>query len=370
MAPPLPWTGGWAGLLGYEARSGVEGRPPPRPSPLGFPTLWLGRYEALLAWNHRDATAWVVGEGRGEREARRRADRLLARIEAPPAPPRPWRAGPAVGTVAREEYVRRVAAARQAVLDGTIFQTNLSHRFDAPFEGRTVDLFDRFARLQAAPYMTYLGLGDGRAVLSGSPERFLRVAGDLVETDPMKGTRRRGATEDEDRRLREELERSDKERAELAMIVDLSRNDLSRVCRPGSVRVRIARRLLPFVRVHQAIAVVEGRLEEGRDGVDAVQAAFPPGSVTGAPKIAAMEVLDALEGEGRGPYCGTLGWFDAAGDADLAVGIRTIVVGEGRASWRVGGGVTLRSDPAEEWEETLAKGATLALALGLEEPVP
>jgi anthranilate/para-aminobenzoate synthase component I len=211
--------------------------------------------------------------------------------------------------------------------------------------------------------MTYLDVGAGRRVLSASPERFLRVRGRVVETEPMKGTRPRGAAPDADRALREALERSEKDRAELAMIVDLSRNDLARVCVPGTVRVVAPRRLVRFARVHQAIAVVRGRLAPGRDRVDALLAAFPPGSVTGAPKVRAMEVIDALEGEGRGPYCGALGWFDEAGDMDLAVGIRTILATDRSASYRVGGGITLRSDPHDEWRETLDKGRGLFAAL-------
>jgi para-aminobenzoate synthetase component 1 len=217
--------------------------------------------------------------------------------------------------------------------------------------------------------MTFAGLGEGRHVLSASPERFLRVVGDVVETDPMKGTRPRGATAAEDRRLREELAASEKERAELAMIVDLSRNDLARACRTGTVRVAVPRRIVSFRRVHQAIAVVRGRLRPGLDVVDALQAAFPPGSVTGAPKVRAMEVLDDLEGEGRGPYCGALGWVDAGGDADLAVGIRTLLLAGDRVSYRVGGGITLRSDPEAEWRETLDKGRGLFAALAGREDV-
>jgi para-aminobenzoate synthetase component 1 len=256
-----------------------------------------------------------------------------------------------------------VEAAREAVLRGDLFQANLSQRFDARVEVDPLRLFLRLARAQPAPYMTFLPLDCGRAVLSASPERFLRVAGRTVETDPMKGTRPRGEDPGEDRRLRRDLEASEKDRAELAMIVDLSRNDLARVCDAGTVRVAVPRRLVAFPRVHQAIAVVRGRLARDRDRRHLLEAAFPPGSVTGAPKVRAMELIDELEGEGRGPYCGAIGWFDAGGDMDLAVAIRTILVAGRRASYRVGGGITLRSDPVEEWRETLDKGRGLFAAL-------
>jgi para-aminobenzoate synthetase component 1 len=222
---------------------------------------------------------------------------------------------------------------------------------------------------QPAPYMGYLDLGRGRAVLSASPERFLRTVGRSAETDPMKGTRPRGEDRVRDRALGAELASSGKDRAELAMIVDLARNDLARVCVPGSVRVAVPRRLLRLARVHQAIAVVRGRLAPGRDRTHLLEAAFPPGSVTGAPKVRAMEVIDALEGEARGPYCGAMGWFDAGGATDLAVLIRTLLYARGRVVYRVGGGVTLGSDPHEEWRETLDKGRGLFAALaGREDP--
>jgi para-aminobenzoate synthetase component 1 len=367
----VPFGGGWAGFVGYEARSGVERSPLPRPSPLGFPAVAFARYDAVLAWDHRGRRAYLAGLGRTERDAARAAAALRRRLRRPARSPARGALRGALprARVAPTSFRAAVEAARRAVLRGDVFQTNVSQRFDARWTGSAVDLFRRLAEAHPAPYMTYVGLGGGRHVLSASPERFVRVVGRVVETDPMKGTRPRGVTPAEDRRLREELESSEKERAELAMIVDLSRNDLARVCRVGTVRVTVPRRVVSFRRVHQAIAVVRGRLEEGRDVVDLLQAAFPPGSVTGAPKVRAMEVLDALEGEGRGPYCGALGWVDAEGDADLAVGIRTVLLAGRTATYRVGGGITLRSEPVAEWRETLDKGRGLFAALAGREDV-
>jgi para-aminobenzoate synthetase component 1 len=365
--PTLPFVGGWVGYVGYEARSGVERTPAPRPSPLGFPVLWLGWADAALLEAHATGRRFLVGLGPTRTAARRAADRLASRLArpVPPEPPEPpsarvVRVKPVLPPAV---YRAQVAAVRRHVRAGDIFQANLSQRFEAHGVGDPLALFRRLVAEQPAPYMTYLDLGAGRAILSASPERFLEVRGARVATDPMKGTRPRGATAAADRRLATDLAHSEKDRAELAMIVDLSRNDLARVCRAGSVRVVEARRLIAFARVHQAIGVVEGRLAPGRTRVDLLQAAFPPGSVTGAPKVRAMEVIDALEGEGRGPYCGAIGWFDAGGDMDLAVAIRTLLVAGRRGSYRVGGGVTLRSEPAAEWRETLAKGRGLAAAL-------
>ncbi len=366
VGPKLPFAGGWAGFLGYEARSGVERTPRPRSSPLGFPVWWLGRYEAVAAWNHRTGERFVAGTGPTRRTAEGRARDLRRRLEAAPAirgaGPSSDRGAPRP-KVEAAAYRRAVRAARAAVLRGDIFQANVSQRFDMRRPGTAFDLFRKLTESQPAPYMTYVDIGDGRAVVSASPERFLRIRGRMIETDPMKGTRPRGGARAEDRALKQELERSEKDKAELAMIVDLSRNDLARVCDAGTVRVTVPRRLIPFARVHQAIAVVRGRLAAGHDRVDALQAAFPPGSVTGAPKVRAMEIIDELEGEGRGPYCGALGWFDDAGGMDLAVAIRTILVTRATASYRVGGGITLGSDPHDEWRETLDKGRGLYHAL-------
>ena len=370
----VPFVGGWAGLLGYEARSGIEETPAPRRSPLGFPALWFGRYLHVVAWNHRTNQAFVSALGHTTRDATARMKRAIDRLSKTitrarsPTVPATLQSRPAP-TVQREDYMALVGAAKEAVLRGDIFQANISQRFNARVHAPTHTLFAGLAESQPAPYMTYVDLGASRAVLSASPERFLRVRGRVVETDPMKGTRRRGETRAEDRALRQALEQSDKDRAELAMIVDLSRNDLARSCKSGTVRVLHARKLIRFARVHQAIGVVQGRLRDGLDRIDALLAAFPPGSVTGAPKVRAMEIIDELEGEGRGPYCGVLGWMDMAGAMDLSVAIRTILVSGTRATYRVGGGITLASQPEEEWRETLDKGRGLFAALaGCEDP--
>ncbi|MFM8387335.1 MAG: anthranilate synthase component I family protein [Planctomycetia bacterium] len=364
--PRLPFMGGWVGMLGYEARSGVERTPAPRASPLGFPALWLGWSEAAVLLDHATGRAYATALASSLPRARAALARLRAWVEqamrqpARPAPATCARPRPALRAT---HYRRLVSRVRAHVRAGDLFQANLSQRFDADGVDSPHALFQRLVDQQPAPFMTFLALPAGRFVLSASPERFLSLRGRQAVTEPMKGTRPRGRTLREDRALARDLARSEKDRAELAMIVDLSRNDLARACRPGSVRVREARSLRAFARVHQAIGIVEGRLAPGRTRVDLLAACFPPGSVTGAPKVRAMEVIDALEAEGRGPYCGALGWLDAGGDLDLAVAIRTLLVAGRRASYRVGGGITLRSQPAAEWRETLAKGRGLRAAL-------
>ncbi|MEZ6008422.1 MAG: anthranilate synthase component I family protein [Planctomycetota bacterium] len=368
-----PFASGWLGMLGYEARSGVEATPAARRAPLGLPVVWFGRYERLVAVDHAKRRTLAVAHGTSARDAARAA-RELARevaraLRAAPPTSHEVSSGAPRPAWTRDHFLGAVRAARAAIRRGDIFQTNVSQRIDARVGGPSVAWFERLAAAQPAPYMTYLDLGSDRAVLSASPERFLRLRGRTLETEPMKGTRPRGATREEDAALRDELLASAKDRAELAMIVDLARNDLARSCRAGSVRVVTPRRLVRFARVHQAIGIVRGTLRPDADRLSALAAAFPPGSVTGAPKVRAMEILDELEGEGRGPYCGALGWLDDRGDMDLAVAIRTIVRNGARAAYRVGGGITLGSDPVAEWHETITKGRGLFAALaGREDP--
>ncbi len=368
-----PFAGGWIGMLGYEARCGVEASPPPRRPPLGFPTLWFGRYERVVAFGPGGAAPLAIAGGPNARAAAAAARDLardVARATRSVPPDAPLRAhGAPRPRWPRERFLESVRAARSAIRRGDIFQTNISQRLDARIEGPSAAWFARLVATHPAPYMTFLDLGADRAVLSASPERFLRIRGRTIETEPMKGTRPRGRTRAEEASLRADLEASAKDRAELAMIVDLARNDLARTCRTGSVRVVAARRIERFDRVHQAIGLVRGTLRRDVDRIDAIAAAFPPGSVTGAPKVRAMEILDEIEGEGRGAYCGALGWLDDRGDVDLSVAIRTILRHGERATYRVGGGITLGSDPALEWEETITKGRGLFAALtGREDP--
>ena len=365
-----PFAGGFAGYIGYEARACVEPSPPPRAPPDGFPGHWLGRYDAVFARDTASGTSRITGVGATRAEAlaavARMMDRLLEGFATAPRAPSPRRPGappPPRPDVSPAAYRRRVAEVRRRIGRGDLFQANVSQRFEGRFSGTAPRLFDRLTEASPSPFATYLDLGRGRAVLSSSPERFLRSTRGELETSPMKGTRPRGASAAEDRALARDLEDSAKDRAELAMIVDLARNDLARSCTPGTVRVRTPRRLEAYASVHQAVGVVSGRLREDCHPAEAVRRAFPPGSVTGAPKIEAMNVIDALEGAARGPYCGAIGWFDERGDFDLAVAIRTVCVAGTRVTYRVGGGVTWLSDPEAERVETLVKGAAMARAI-------
>jgi para-aminobenzoate synthetase component 1 len=263
--------------------------------------------------------------------------------------------------------VRRV---KDYIAAGDIFQANFTQRFETAVDVDPRELYVRLRRRNPSPFAAFLDAGRGRAVLGSSPERFLRLRGRDIETRPIKGTRPRGGTPAEDKTSAEELLASAKDAAELAMIVDLERNDLGRVADYGSVRVAEARTLEAYPTVFHLVATVTGELAAGRDAVDLIKASFPGGSITGAPKVRAMEIIEELEPTARSVYTGGLGWIDLAGDMDINIVIRTMLYDRGRVTYQVGGGIVADSDPEAEYDECLAKGRALAEVLGGEGPKP
>jgi para-aminobenzoate synthetase component 1 len=371
---PVPFAGGAVGFLGYDYGRRIERIGARAERDQRFPDVRFGIYPHVAAYDHEEMQWYVAGGGADFEEAydffsrrltaetqrsqRRRGDLCVS--SAASAPLRFRRNFDGAG------YHGIVARAIQYILDGDIFEVNLSQRFEVETEVSPLDLYLRLRETAPAPYAAYLKLDDARAVLSASPERFLAVRGSRVETEPIKGTRPRGATEAEDRRLADELEASAKDRAELAMIVDLARNDLGRVAAAGSVRVRRAAERRSFPPVHHLVGVVDAELAPGRTAFDAIRAAFPGGSITGAPKVRAMEIIEELEPTRRSVYTGAIGYVGLDGDADLAIAIRTVLLDGRRATFQAGGAVTAASDPLAEYEETLAKARAIGRALGVE----
>jgi len=357
-----------AGFLGYEFGRRLEQLPSPRADDLGLPDAWLGAYEWVVAWDHAQGRAWLIAGGEGA--TRERMRHILDRLGGSGSAPVPGAAAPDVAPAfqsgfTRDAYLRAVERVREYILAGDIFQANLSQRFEAPWTADEFDFYRRLTEVNPAPFAAFFR-GDGFALASASPERFLKVDADgSVETRPIKGTRPRGATPDEDRRLAEELLASAKDRAENVMIVDLLRNDLSKVCRPGSVRVPELCALRSHPTVHHLESIVTGRLEAGRTAADLLRAAFPGGSITGAPKVRAMEILAELEPVARGVYCGAIGWLSVTGPMDTSIAIRTVTLRDGWASFHAGGGIVADSDPAAEYQETLDKGAGIRRAFGV-----
>jgi para-aminobenzoate synthetase component 1 len=372
----IPFAGGAVGFVGYELAQLFDRIELRAEDDLGLPDLVLLFVDRLVAVDAERSEACALGLGFGATpgEARARAqaaaDAQAERVARRPAVRAPRRRERASGRPAalagpfdERRYARAVEAILERIAAGDVYQACLAQRLEAPFDDDPYALYRALRRTNPAPFAAFLELPE-LAIVGSSPERFLRLdPGGAVESRPIKGTRPRGATPEVDTRLQRDLVGSVKDRAENLMIVDLVRNDLGRVCETGSVRVPELYRLETFASVHQLVSVVQGRLRAGCDVFDLLRAAFPPGSMTGAPKLAAMRVLDALEPVRRGPYAGALGWLDARGGADLSVLIRTALVRGGRAYVHAGGGVVADSDPGAEWRESLDKAQALRAAL-------
>jgi para-aminobenzoate synthetase component 1 len=347
----------WFGWLSYDLGREIELVPDLAEDELGLPPLALGRYEAWLEFDHERRTVALRGEG----ESRYLLGALSGTGSGVPAhrPARGW-----TSSLPRSEYERAVRRAIEYIEAGDVFQVNISQRLSADgWQGDPFALYGRLRRTSAAPFMALVRLG-GADVISASPERFLSRRGAAIETRPIKGTRPRGRTPEEDAALATELSRSAKDRAENVMIVDLARNDLGRVARYGTVSVPRLCGLERHAGVHHLVSIVDAELEPGIGPAEIVRATFPPGSVTGAPKVRALEIIEELEPVRRGPYCGAIGWIDPAGDLELSVAIRTLVAAREQLNLHVGGAVVASSDPAAEWHETMHKAARLLEAAG------
>jgi para-aminobenzoate synthetase component 1 len=362
-----PFQGGVAGLLAYELADRIEPLGLARHD--GWPDLACARYPALLAFDHAQHRLLAIGRGADEAQARARAAQAAAWLRRPaPTPRRPsanlTADDPAAYEAAVAEVVGRIAA-------GEIFQANIARRWQGRLApaARPFDLVRQLAAASPAPFAAYLRLAD-RALVSNSPERFLQVRREgahlLARTEPIKGTAPRGATPAADAANAAALLASEKDRAENLMIVDLMRNDLSRVSTPGAVRTPELFKVMSFANVHHLVSTVTGRLAPGRGPLDLLRAAFPPGSITGAPKVQAMKVIAGLEAP-RGPFFGAMFYLGADQTLDSNVLIRTAAFVRDGADWRVevraGAGIVADSDPVLERRETEAKVSAIAAAL-------
>ena len=361
-----PFLGGLVGFLGYDLGHALERLPTIAADDQGLPCMRLALHGWVLAWDRRTGRAWLGGRAL-DGDAAALNDRLQAVRErlvggwATPTETLPTDGFAFTSSLDRTAYEAGVERVRAAIARGDIYQANLARRLETPFRGDPWPLYRALRTGDPAPFAAYVDVapaadGAPRAIASASPESFLSVdRGGRVQTDPIKGTRPRGGTREEDRALAAELLASGKDRAENVMIVDVLRNDLGRVCRPGSVRVARLCRLERTAAVQHLVSTVTGRLAPGRDAFDLLAASFPGGSITGAPKIRAMEILEELEPVRRGPYTGAALWAGPDGAMGSSILIRTLVADGRRLTLHVGGGITWRSDPAAEWQETVVK---------------
>lgn len=352
-----PFQGGAAGLFGYDLARGIE-RLPALATPIpGTPDMAVGIYTQVVAFDLVKRQAWHVIHAPDESGARTHQallDRLRAASPGIPAfcdMDSQW-----VATDSRASYEDKVRKIVDYIRSGDIFQANLSQCFQAEIP-QDFDAFAHYCVLRSvnpAPFASFMNFGNTK-IASASPERFLSIRDRAVETCPIKGTRPRDDDPHLDGLHRNTLENSVKDRAENTMIVDLLRNDLSKVCTDHSIEVPDLCRIESFAQVHHFVSTVTGVLRADRGPVDLLRACFPGGSITGCPKIRAMEIIEGLETTRRGPYCGALGYIGFNGEMDSAIAIRTLVYANESVSFRVGGGIVIGSNPSEEYDETLAK---------------
>jgi anthranilate synthase component I len=385
--PGLPlFIGGAVGYVGYECASGFEPSVPVHAvDELHVPDAAFMFTSTVVAFDHARRVMQVIAPVRPGDEPAADYEAAVARIDAVLETLRTGTVSAPLGEVgavaevalkehtSREDFLAQVRTAKEHIAAGDVFQLVLSQRFSAPYDGDGLDLYRVLRAVNPSPYMFYIRTPEVTLVGS-SPEPLVRVEGDQALTRPLAGTRPRGATAVEDGHLRADLLADEKERAEHVMLVDLGRNDLGRVCVPGTVKVDELMEVENYSHVMHIVSNVTGTLAEGKDAFDALRATFPAGTVSGAPKIRAMEIISELEPAARGPYAGTVGYIGADGAMDMCITIRTVMITGGRAYLQSGAGIVADSDPEREYDETLHKAKALhhalELAVGLRSAAP
>ncbi len=391
----LPFSGGAVGYFSYELCARLERIPRTSVDDAPAPDMEFGFYDGIIAYEHAAGKYYLAANPVDKAEAGTILERLKSVRKVERVAPNAFSVSAkenaqkpgispalsldsaetnALGTTrstsdpelgsnyTKSQYLAAIEKVKSYIAAGDVYQVNLSQRFEALLRCPPYELYRRLRELSPAPFACYLNCG-AMQVVSSSPERFLRIRDGRVETRPIKGTRPRGKTPEDDARLQGELLGSAKDRAELLMIVDLERNDLGRVCAPGSIRVDRLYELETHPTVHHLVAAVSGQLQPGGDAVDCIRAMFPGGSITGAPKIRAMQIIDEIETRRRHVYTGALGYLGFDGNCDLNIAIRTICCAGGRAHYHAGGGIVWDSDPEAEYQETLDKARAMQEAL-------
>ena len=350
-----PFSGGLVGYVGYGMVRYFENIRQPNGSDDGLPDMYFILPRHLVCVDHLNSRTLLITHGRME-------DLKTALAKAKPAPPLDVSIGEGRSNTSEEEYHAMVEKAKDCIHDGEIFQTVLSRRTDFGFEGESLQMYRALRRLNPSPYLFHLDFGKVK-LLGSSPEMLVRLEGDKLTTRPLAGTRPRAADPEEDEKLKLEMLLDEKERAEHLMLVDLHRNDMGRVSRFGTVKVNELMSVEKYSHVQHIVSNVESHISDDKDGFDALRACFPAGTVSGAPKIRAMDIISELEAAPRGPYAGAVGYFDFTGNMDFCITIRSIVVSGNKASVQAGAGIVADSVPEREYAETEHKMGAMLQAI-------
>ena len=372
--PKGVFVGGWVGFFSYELGRYIERLPQTAVDDIGMPLVRLGFYDRLICYDHLEGVFWLIafqvaGDAEGAGEKLDAMARLLAKSQRALVPvPRAANIekvdfSQICCNMERDYYLKTIEKIKRYIYDGIVYQVNFSQRFESELLARPIDLFHWQNRYNPSAYAAYIDGGDF-SIVSASPEMFLTISDGVVSTKPIKGTRPRLNKESEsqeraNRKNYEQLLACEKEQAELNMIIDLERNDLARICQAGTRKVIQPRTIEEYPTVFHAVATVAGRLRDGIEFCDNIKATFPGGSITGAPKVSSMEIIDETEPTVRGVYTGSIGFIGVDGNACLNISIRTIIIKGQKAFAQTGGGIVADSEPQAEWEETLVKARAL-----------
>jgi len=365
----LPFTGGGVGYFSYEFAHQFEKLPNSVKKDVDIPEMVMCFYDGIIIIDHKEEKKYIstIGIKENIEEIRKKLENSIRDREKLKMIDKLVvikKDREITSNMDKEYYLEAIKKLKDYIYSGDIYQVNFTQRFSCEFLEESFDLYKNLRKHNPAPFATYFDFKEGK-IISSSPERFIKLENKIIETRPMKGTRPRGRTIEEDEELKKELVNSEKDRAELLMIVDLMRNDISKIAKTGSVEVTELFHLEEYATVLQMVATVKGKLKEGLGVTDVIKNTFPGGSITGAPKIRAMEIIDELEKTTRNIYTGSIGYLGFDGNMDLNIAIRTIVLKDKKAYFQVGGGIVWDSDPLEEYEESLVKGRALKKALNM-----
>ena len=365
----LPFIGGAVGYLAYDLCHCIEELPQKAEKSLEVPDLYFALYDWVIAIDHLEDEVYFASPDLDKTKEKKIKTKVIEKIDS--AEGKDCLAQSACTTIkcsqlesnfTKEDYLAAIKRIQHYIETGAIYQVNLSQKLRGEINCSGYQLYKRLREISPAPFAAFLQFPE-LEILSNSPERFIKIRGDTIETRPIKGTRPRGETAKEDEKMRQELLESEKDQAELLMIVDLERNDLAKVSEVGSVEVPELYQLEEYANVHHLVATIKSKLKQDKDRVDLIKATFPGGSITGAPKIRAMEIIDELEPTQRNIYTGSIGYLGFDGSLDLNIAIRTIIKVRDKISFQVGGGITWDSDPTSEYEETLHKAEAIIKAV-------